>query len=320
MSTMRRELEDSALKAFPHWDVVREREQARAMVAELGWFMAGVPEDMGGLGLSRAELGVIFAQLGRALVPGGLVAQFLAVEALAGAQAFAGRDELLESAMAGEPLTASLAIGREGLEAVPDADLASHVLVRGAQEIALVALEGATIEPTPAWDTSRALFSVQPAEGAARLVLASGAEAAALNARLDELACLALAGDALGGARTVLAISIDYLGTRRQFDRPLAMFQALKHRAADLKAAIDTASALYDASSDARGTAMGAMKAHCCEVYKQVAEEAVQFHGGIGLTVEYPVHLFLKRAFLNRELGGSAGFWNERAGRALVTG
>jgi alkylation response protein AidB-like acyl-CoA dehydrogenase len=318
MSAMRTELEDSARKVFPDWEAVRDGDAAWAQVAELGWFMAGVPEDMGGLGLERADLAVIFTQLGRALVPGAMLAQFLSVEALVGSDPFDGRDDMLESAMAGELLTASLAIGADGALAVPDADKAGHMLLRGADEVALVSLDGASLEAFETWDKTRRLFTVRPASGAARIVLATGDRAAALTARIDALLALALAGDALGGAGAVLTMAVDYLGTRRQFDRPLAMFQALKHRAADLKAAIETATALYDARCDAGLPATGAMKAHCAEVYKQVAEEAVQFHGGIGLTVEYPVHLFLKRAFLNRELGGNAAYWNEKAGRSLL--
>ena len=63
---------------------------------------------------------------------------------------------------------------------------------------------------------------------------------------------------------------------------------------------------------------LGALKAHCCAVYRTVAEEAVQLHGGIGLTSEYPCHVFLKRALLNCALGGDADYWQERAGRACL--
>lgn len=315
MSAMRTELEDSARKVFPDWESTRDADAAWSQIAELGWFMAGVPEDLGGLGLDRTDMAVIFTELGRALVPGAAIAQFLCIEALVGARDFDGRIDLLESAMAGERMTAALCDG----EAVPDADKAAHMLVRSDNEIALVSLDGAVIDRFETWDESRRLFTVTPATNADRIVLASGADAKSLSDRLDGLLALALAGDALGGSAAVLAMSIEYLKTRNQFDRPLAMFQALKHRAADLQAAIVTAEALYTGQAGKTdANKLGALKAHCCEVYKDVAEEAVQFHGGIGLTVEYPVHLFLKRAFLNRELGGNADRWNERTGRTLM--
>ncbi len=318
MSAMQAELEDSARKVFPDWQDARDAQAAWAQMAELGWFMAGVPEDLGGLGLDRRDLAVIFGEMGRALLPGGALAQFLCIEALVLASGFPGRDDLLEAAMAGEAFTTSLGITDGGLGCVPDADRASRVLVRSEDEVALVSLEGATITPFPTWDATRRLFDVEPSPDATRSVLARGAAAARAHERIDGLLCLGLAGDALGGAGAVLAMALEYLATRRQFDRPLAMFQALKHRAADLKVALETATALYEARCEADPLALGAMKAHCCEVYKQVAEEAVQFHGGIGLTVEYPVHLFLKRAFLNRTLGGTAAFWNESAGDAAL--
>ena len=132
---------------------------------------------------------------------------------------------------------------------------------------------------------------------------------------------LALAADSLGGADAILAMTIDYLKTRRQYDRPLAMFQALKHRVADLRIALSGAEALFwncladEAASLAR---VGAVKAYCTNTYRQIAEEAIQLHGGIGLTQEHPCHLFLKRAFLNCAMGGSNDDWEAAAGRELL--
>lgn len=116
-------------------------------------------------------------------------------------------------------------------------------------------------------------------------------------------------------------MTIDYLETRRQFDRPLALFQALKHRVADMKTALVAAEALFWARGDdpdADAIRMGAMKAHAANVYRLIAEEAVQLHGGIGLTMEHPCHLFLKRATLNAALGGDADHWEEAAGRRML--
>jgi alkylation response protein AidB-like acyl-CoA dehydrogenase len=112
-------------------------------------------------------------------------------------------------------------------------------------------------------------------------------------------------------------MTIDYLKTRRQFDRPLAMFQALKHRVADLKIAHSAAEALlWNRAIGAPTLAeIGALKAHCTTAYLRIAEETIQLHGGIGLTQEHPCHLFLKRAFLNCALGGDPDYWEEQAGR-----
>lgn len=316
------ELRDSARKVFPDWEAARDPTHSWQTISELGWFMLAVPEDLGGLGAGRAELAVIFAECGRVLLPGAVIAQFLGVEALAGAQDFDARESLLESAMAGEIITTSLEhrSGGATLRCVPDADRASHVLLREEGEIALVALDGAEISQTPTWDLSRRLFDVTLAPDAPRTILASGDGAEQLSARLDGLLSLALAGDALGGGDALLTMTIDYLKDRRQFERPLAMFQALKHRVANLKAALVTAESLYydRAGATTDPVALGAMKAHACTAFRQIAEDAVQLHGGIGLTAEYPVHLFLKRALLDAALGGDADYWEEQAGRQAL--
>jgi alkylation response protein AidB-like acyl-CoA dehydrogenase len=150
--------------------------------------------------------------------------------------------------------------------------------------------------------------------------MAQGEQAAALADRLQSQLLLALAADSLGGAAALLALTIDYLRTRRQFDRPLALFQALKHRVADLKIALESADALFwaRATSAATRVELGAMKALATTTYITIAEEAIQLHGGIGLTSEYYCHLFLKRALLNAALGGDADIHDERTGRNLL--
>ena len=98
------------------------------------------------------------------------------------------------------------------------------------------------------------------------------------------------------------------------------MFQALKHRVADLKVKLEAAEALLwsRANDEASMAELGALKAHCNDVYRDVVEEAIQLHGGIGLTEEYPCHLFFKRAMLNGVLAGDTMHWEGATGRALL--
>jgi len=313
----REEVQDAVRKAFANPALAADRERSWAQIAELGFLMLAVPEELGGLGLGGEAAGVIHTELGHALVPGAAIAQMLTIAALAEA----GNGDLLERAMGGETMTASLVGGRDGetLAAVPDADRASHALVRTPERIALVPLADTVLVARPAWDETRRLFDVVVPDGG--LVLAEGGAAARLTEKLDGQLSLALAGDALGAARAALVMTVDYLKTRRQFDRPLAMFQALKHRCADLKTRLAAAEALFwsragEAASDAR--ALGALKAHVTTVACAVAEEAIQLHGGIGLTVEHPCHLYFKRTMLDAALGGDADFHQEAAGRALI--
>lgn len=322
MTVSRAELHDAAQKAFGQGELAPDAEKSWNLIAEMGWLMMAVPEELGGLGLGAEAAGVIHGALGRTLVPGPAIAQMLVIEALSAADALPERDDLLARAMGGEVMTASLAgtASDKALACVPDADRASHVLVASDARVLLLPIDGATVSPRDSWDRTRRLFDVAPGNSDG-LVLAEGDAAAALSRRLQMQLLFALAGDSLGGADAVLGLTIEYLNTRRQFDRPLALFQALKHRVADMKTWLSAAEALFwsrAADPDASLADMGSLKAHATTVYRTIAEEAIQLHGGIGLTMEHPCHLFLKRAMLNCALGGDADRWEEEAGRQAL--
>ena len=317
----RAELQDAARRAFGEGDLAPDADKSWNLIAEMGWLMMSVPEELGGLGLGREAAGVIHTELGRALVPGPAIAQLLVIEALCAANALPERDNLLSRAMGGEVMTTSLSLGSP-LDAVINADRASHILIIRLDRIALHPLKTATLTPRPTWDETRRLFDVTLGDAGDALVLAEGEAATTLANRLQSQLLFALAADSLGGAAAVLALTIDYLNTRRQFDRPLAMFQALKHRVADLKTRLAAAEALFWARATGEATLveMGALKALATTVSCAIAEEAIQLHGGIGLTSEYYCHLFLKRATLNAALGGDTDHWEEQAGRHALTG
>jgi alkylation response protein AidB-like acyl-CoA dehydrogenase len=303
VSLDRDELQDSARKAFGEDGLVPDAAQSWARLVEMGWFMMTVPEDLGGLGMGPEAVGVIHTELGRALVPGSAIAQMVAIEALA------GHGDWLERAMAGEPVTVSLCHAL-------DADRAGYSVQVAPGRVTLEPIATATQRDT--WDQTRRLFDITTSGDG--IVLAEGAEADALADRLRAVLLIALAADSLGAADAILAMTIEYLKVRRQFDRPLALFQALKHRVADLKVALTAAEALFWSccTPAARLVDLGALKAHATSAALRVAEEAIQLHGGIGLTAEHPCHLFLKRILLNRALGDDSDYWEEAAGRALL--
>lgn len=311
------ELQDAARKAFGAGTLAPDADKSWTTIAEMGWLMMAVPEKLGGLGLGREAEGVIHTELGRALVPGPTIAQLLVIAALCAADTLPGCDDLLTRAMGGEVMTVSLAL-QDPLTAVPDADRASHLLIVRPDRIALHS-GPFLVEQRRTWDETRRLFDIEldPMGGT---TLADGVAAAAIAERLQSQLLLALAADSLGGAVAILALTVDYLKTRRQFDRPLAMFQALKHRVSDLKILLEGAEALFWARTTGTPTLaeVGALKAYATATCVTIAEEAIQLHGGIGLTAEHHCHLFLKRALLNAALGGDNDIWNERAGRALM--
>jgi alkylation response protein AidB-like acyl-CoA dehydrogenase len=313
----RAELQDAARKAFGDGTLAPDADRSWTTIADMGWLMMAVPEELGGLGLGREAEGVIHTEIGRALVPGPAIAQMLVISALSTADAPPWRDALLNNAMSGELMTTSLSFN-DPLTAIPDADRAGTILVVRPGRVALHPRCSNVVQRTT-WDETRRLFDVilDEAEG---LILAEGNVAAALAERLQTQLLLALAADSLGGAAAILALTVDYLKTRRQFDRPLAMFQALKHRVADLKIRLEGADALFWSRATGAPTLAeaGALKAFATTTYCAIAEEAIQLHGGIGLTAEHHCHLFLKRALLNAALGDDNDTLHEATGRALM--
>jgi len=332
VSIERSELHDAAQKAFPADALKPAREASWPLIAEMGWLLLPLPEDAGGLGLGRDASAAIHFELGKVLSTAPLIPALQAVQALASAEGLSDQADWIEKATTGELITTSLLPGgvtaangtlSGTLTAVPDADLAGHVLVLAPGLAVLVPTDGSgvTLAEKPLWDESRRLFDVTLDYVATNLVVAEGPAADALATRLSGELSLALAADSLGGANAALEMSVEYLKTRKQFDRPLAMFQALKHRCADLKVLVaGTEALLWSRAVDAEAstTDLGALKALASDVYRVVAEEAIQLHGGIGLTEEHPIHLFMKRAMLNLQLGGSTDHWREAAGRQAL--
>jgi len=107
---------------------------------------------------------------------------------------------------------------------------------------------------------------------------------------------------------------VAYLKVRRQFGRVVGGFQAIKHRLADLYAAVESASAAaqYAAATHAAGdpdapVATAFAQSYCSDLAVLAAEEAVQLHGGIGMTWEHPAHLYLKRAKADQIALGTPG-------------
>ncbi len=135
-----------------------------------------------------------------------------------------------------------------------------------------------------------------------------------LAARLDGAAAIALASDHLGAMQSLLDMTLDYVKTRNQFGRPLGSFQALQHRLVDMYVALEEARALTMAAAmaatEARGDA-ARLSAAAWDRTRQggarIAEEAIQMHGGIGMTDECRVGTYVKRILRNEAAGMRAG-------------
>jgi alkylation response protein AidB-like acyl-CoA dehydrogenase len=120
-------------------------------------------------------------------------------------------------------------------------------------------------------------------------------------------------------------MTVRYVQQRRQFDRPIGSFQAVKHQAADMFVNLRTSAALVDEAARALALepsscalAASLAKDHACELAAANAGTALQLHGGIGYTWEHDLHLFLKRALLNQFLFGEPRWHRDRVLRGLT--
>ncbi|MEU8761156.1 acyl-CoA dehydrogenase family protein [Streptomyces sp. NPDC048659] len=126
---------------------------------------------------------------------------------------------------------------------------------------------------------------------------------------------VALAAEAVGAARAALDRTVEYVGTREQFGRPVGSFQAVKHRLADLLVQVESARSLTLCAllDDAEPEAPALALAQALDALRSAAAETVQLHGGIGVTWEHDAHLYFKRAAADELLFGPAHRLRARA-------
>lgn len=306
------------------------------LLVSAGWVGLDAPEEAGGAGATFAEVAVICEELGRAAAATGyLGSAVLAIGALNAVQPNASRDALLQNIVtgssratlalpgAGESAPFDLATTRLGWRVhgratfVSDAVGAQRLLLpaRDADRVAVLVdvaadAPGLTITEQPVLDETRRLATVT-AEGVEvgedAVWRFDGSPDAALHA-LTERAALAVSCDSLGVAQAMLDTTVSYARVRQQFGRPIGSFQAVKHGCADMLVTISVARQLVTAAiaADSDAVAPTSMaKAYATEAAVDVAGKAMQLHGGIGYTWESGVHVYLKRAALNRSLFGS---------------
>jgi len=183
---------------------------------------------------------------------------------------------------------------------------------------------GLSIKPLPAIDETRKSCEVRldgVALGPEALLGEAGSGWAAL-ARILDRAVVALAAEMCGGAERVLAMTTEYAKIRIAFDKPIGSYQGVKHKAADMLVDIENAKSLtyYAAWALDEGVADAPLaaamaKAQASDAARRVAAAGIQLHGGIGMTWEHDLHLYLKRAKANEVAFGDAAWHRERAAR-----
>lgn len=307
-----------------------------SLLVEAGWAGLEVPDDLGGAGATFREVAVVCEEMGKAAsATNYLGSAALAVGALKALQPSTSRDQLLTGTAAGT-VRAAVALGSFTLdpgqrlsgraEFVPDAqgaDLLLAVATDPDGRPVLVQASAATVEQQPVLDETRRLATVSADDVAAEQVwpFEGGLQ------QLRDRAAVALACDSLGLAEAMLSATVSYAGVRQQFGRPIGSFQAVKHACADMAVTIAVARRLVADAADAVAqdrrdtTAAASMaKSYACSTAVDVVGKAMQLHGGIGYTWESGVHVYLKRATLNRSLFGSpAAHRRKLAQRYLAT-
>ncbi|WP_194163658.1 acyl-CoA dehydrogenase family protein [Mycolicibacterium sp. P1-5] len=273
------------------------------VLADAGWTGLEVPEHLGGAGATFAEVAVICEEMGRAAsTTSFLGSAVLAVGVLNNLQPSETRERLLSDIASG---ATRVALAFEPFDFVPDAEGADTVLVVTDDGVAEATV---TVTPQPVLDETRRLarVAVEQCSDVVRFADES------VIRRLHERAAVAVACDSLGVAEAMLAATVAYVKVRHQFDRPIGSFQAVKHACADMYVDIAVSRQLVDAAVHAvaedrpdAGVAAAMAKSYACGIAVDVAGKTMQLHGGIGYTWESGIHVYLKRAALNRSLFGS---------------
>ena len=305
---------------------------------ELGLGGLAISEDHGGAGLEMVDLALACEVLGRHAAPGPYLGHALAGVAIELGGSEAQKERWLPRLAVGDAL-ATLAFAEpggfwdpadwrasirkdraSGTKEYVLAGAVADLLVVGCAggELALVerGAEGAALEPFDGVDRSRRLDRLTLADTPCER-LENGVATAP---RVRDAALSLLAADAFGGASRTLDMAVEFAQQREQFGVTIAHFQAVKHQLADLASEVEPARSLFwyaahawDARPEHSERAAALAKAHVAERFVHAAYEAAEVFGGIGVTWESDIQIWLKRALFDRVFFGDTATHRERA-------
>jgi alkylation response protein AidB-like acyl-CoA dehydrogenase len=301
------------LRALESTDKVVDRGGWRAL-GEAGVFNLCLAEEAGGVGLGLAEAALVFEELGRALIPGPLVASHLAAGLIDGADDGSTVVGLVEEVGAGRSTPALPLV----IEYLDDLDV---LLVLSDDGVASV--DPRTVEATR---LSRPMDPLTPVWSAPRIppgTPVGGADIAAWWRRDGAVLTAALQ---VGSAAWTTELAVEYAKHRQQFGRPIGGFQAVKHLCADMavraelaRCAVLAAAVTVDQPDvgDAEVATAGA-KLLADEAAVTNGRSCIQVHGGMGFTWEIPAHLAYKRARVLATQFGTDGSLAESVAESLT--
>jgi alkylation response protein AidB-like acyl-CoA dehydrogenase len=309
-------------------------------IAAGGWPGLLVPEAQGGLGLGLVDMAVVMEEMGRISFPGPFFSS--AVLATLAARRL-GADELLA------PLASGTLRGTVALEEQGHGDPVDRVRTRARRKganwvlngVKLLVLDGHTAD----WvivvarteeglgsfliqaPDAEAIPTLDPTRKAARLVLEDTpaepigptTDQTAAWRRIVDDAAVMLASELVGACDAALELAVEYAKVRVQFDRPIASFQAIRHKAVDMLHRLELsrvgthyAAWTSDIDDPARERAAAMAKGFVGEAAVFISSEDIQIHGGVGFTWDCDAHFYYKRAKQNDAMLGYQGFQRQR--------
>ena len=311
-------------------------------MAEQGYMGIIFPEEYGGVGLGKVELALLMEEAGRALLPGPL----FSTVALAGAviDSVANpelKKKYLAPICAGDarstvaflefnaswnPADIQMAAANGHLSGeklfVTDAAVANFMIVAASNGVFAVPAKAAGMKITPmnGMDLTRKLYRVEFHNTPCEKI----GDASAIGKALD-VATMALVSEMVGGMQRTLDITVEYAKMRKQFGKPIGMFQAVQHQCADMyletessrSAAYYAAWALEENAPDA-SVAVSIAKMYSSDAGRNVGNRGIQVHGGMGFTWENDVHLYYRRAKSSETAFGDSTFHRERIARLVI--
>jgi alkylation response protein AidB-like acyl-CoA dehydrogenase len=326
--------------------------------AELGWTSLLVPESLGGgtvSGSGVADLALLADAFGAQVAPGPLLPTNVVAATIARSGTAEQCEQILPALLAGETtaawaftepaaatfdlpqLTATpdgngfvLRGTKEPVEAGADADsLLVSATSHGAPLQFLVdrATDGIRVERLESLDLVRRFARVEfdDVRVPRRAMVGDAADAALDIERQLQLAAVVQCAESVGAADAAFRMTLDWAFNRYTFGRPLASYQAIKHRFADMKMWLEASHAItaeaargvQEEGASAAETASVA-KAYVGEYLPELIQDCVQIHGGIGVTYEHDIHLYLRRVTVNRLTFGTPAEHRARVGRLRI--
>jgi alkylation response protein AidB-like acyl-CoA dehydrogenase len=333
-----------AIKLTRQWRNARDLEAAArgawTGMVELGFTGTLIPEELGGVGLNIQASLQIAEMMGKSLAGGPYVSSaVMAATAILAGNNDAVKAELLPAIAGGKvvalateengrhkPHAIETVARRDGADfritgrktTVIDGNIADALIVVARDHDSYVMLvadtkaPGIAVTSRPGMD-SRPLVDIVFEDTVATDRVCDQAETLAVLDRAYDCGRLHLAAEMLGAAQECFDRAVEYLKTRVQFGKKIGEFQALQHRAAILLGELEIArSVVLKAAASPTPEFVSMAKARVGDIAKKAALEAIQFHGGIGVTDDFDLGFYLKRIRTAAELLGDSAFHAER--------